>query len=186
MLDVVGTALKDVNTRYRKRRQHEQEEQKAAHVLAEQAARLQQRIKEGVWHDPRLDCVAGNGIMSELGVGDEWFGADDADAKLVTVEASSEPEHENEKEEKEKTPSNGRSDNLSRTEDSQPLDAMPIIILRGYEAKGGGAKREDLLNVISQWAAGLAEGQVRMSRYSRHDGKLTHLPLGCACYRRQR
>jgi hypothetical protein len=158
ILDVVGTSLKGVNTSYRKRQKREQEEEQAAKVLAEQTARIEARIREGIWHDPRLDCVAGNGIISELGVGDEWFGAADS-----YVEPSTNPATTNEKEVDNKVLQRESGDiSQAPTEEAQAIDAMPIVILRGFDSKGGGPRREELLNVISQWAAGLAEGQVSL------------------------
>jgi len=71
ILDVVGNALKDVST-------HAQEDQQEAVRHAEDKIRIAQEhedrrqlIMQGGWHDGRLDCIAGNGVMSELGFGEE-------------------------------------------------------------------------------------------------------------------
>ncbi len=72
-MEVVTHALNGVSS---SRRSTIQKQLKAAEELEMrrvQAARRQQAILEGTWHDGRLDCIAGNGIMSELGVGDELF-----------------------------------------------------------------------------------------------------------------
>lgn len=135
--------------------------------MAEEEERIKERIKNGIWHDPRLDCIAGNGIMSELGVGDEWLGAADADGQpaipastpVVAAERADKGDAEKEKEAKEKEePKEVKKEQPS--EDLQAVEAMPIVILKGFDSKGGGARREELLNVISQWAASLAEGHV--------------------------
>ncbi|KAJ6470268.1 hypothetical protein C8R47DRAFT_1298951 [Mycena vitilis] len=36
-----------------------------------------EKIRRGVFHDGRIDCVAGNGVMSELGIGDERMDEDE-------------------------------------------------------------------------------------------------------------
>ncbi|GJE86794.1 exonuclease [Phanerochaete sordida] len=155
ILEVVGTALRDVNADARKRRAKRQEEERVRAAFAEQEARVRERIRAGTWHDPRLDCVAGNGIMSELGVGDEWFGANDAEARpVVAAEGGEKGEGE------EKRPEGNGGERQERTEDAQTIETMPIVILRGFESKGGGARREEFLSVVSQWAASLVEGEV--------------------------
>ena len=113
-----------------------------------------EKIREGIWHDPRLDCIAGNGVISELGVGDESFGRDDADAKPIVVSDRELVKGENgkEKEMGEEKEKETRADEKKQTpsDDLQAIDAMPIVILKGFDSKGGGAKREELLTVVSQ------------------------------------
>ena len=115
---------------------------------------------EGIWHDGRLDCVAGNGVMSELGVGDEVFREDDAD-RLVKTQAQTDGE---------KRDANGNVEDVKRkqrsAEDLKAVEAMPVVILRNFGTRGGGEQREVLVNVLSQWAASVAENQVRLQRFS--------------------
>ena len=63
MLEVVGTGLRNVRSRQAKKLESIAQEieacdrEKISHSSREAAIRL------GIWHDGRLDCVAGNGIM---------------------------------------------------------------------------------------------------------------------------
>lgn len=103
--------------------------------------------------------------MSELGVGDELLGAADADTPRVTASAIAAEVGGNEKSEgQEQIPRVDDADEVSKKprseEDLQAIEAMPIVILKGFESKGGSARREELLDTMAQWAAGLAENQV--------------------------
>jgi len=71
MLDIVSSALKDVSAHGQRERKRAQEHAQDDILMAAAEARELQEIKLGIWHDGRLDCVAGNGIMSELGLGIE-------------------------------------------------------------------------------------------------------------------
>lgn len=113
----------------------------------------------GIWHDGRLDCVAGNGIMSELGFGDELLTDADMDAwhgnaKVMVMNAAAVENvgiASTEAEEKERK--------LRNVDDTQAVETLPIVVIRNYAAKGG-ANREELLSVLATWAASLAENQV--------------------------
>ncbi|KAI0818814.1 exonuclease [Irpex lacteus] len=165
VLDVVGTGLKGVNTTYRKNHKKQLERERLNQLQEAENAKIRQRIKDGTWHDGRLDCVAGNGVMSELGLGDEVLGEADKDAPRVVELASDEgqidektddAQHEKRKnEEAEDTRKKQRSE-----EDVHAIEAMPIVILKGFESKGGSARREELLNALATWVAALAENQV--------------------------
>ena len=100
------------------------------------------KIQRGEWHDGRIDCVAGNGIMSELGVGDERFGPDDADP--VDKEADSldsEIDDEN-----------------KPGGDLDAIKGLPVVVIRGFEDKVGG--KTELLDVVAQWATSLVDNRV--------------------------
>ena len=47
-----------------------------------------------------------------------------------------------------------------RSEDIQTIETMPVVIIKNFESKGGGARKEELLNVLATWAASIAENQV--------------------------
>ncbi|KAF7359414.1 Mitochondrial escape protein 2 [Mycena sanguinolenta] len=85
MLAVVRTALQSVNSSHQReanrqlRRQAQEEERERMNAVRSE------RIKNGTWHDGRLDCVAGNGVMAELGIGDELM-EDDGNVVLRRVE----------------------------------------------------------------------------------------------------
>ena len=100
------------------------------------------RIQRGEWHDGRLDCVAGNGVMSELGVGDERFGPDDADP--VDQDGHSlGPEVD-----RESKPGG----------DHDAIKGLPVVVIRGFEDKVGG--KSELLDVVAQWATSLVDNRV--------------------------
>ncbi|KAI0698509.1 RNA12 protein-domain-containing protein [Cytidiella melzeri] len=174
ILDVVGTGLKGVNTTYRKNYKRKLERERLAQLREAEDAKVRERIKEGIWHDPRLDAIAGNGVMSELGFGDEPMGEGDRDAPRVvevnvisdgrtegkeSAGAGAAEEERRQREEKSEMAEDARKKQLSE-EDLQAIEAMPILILKGFEVKGGSARREELLTSLAGWAAGLAENQV--------------------------
>lgn len=111
----------------------------------------QDRIRRGIWHDGRLDCVAGNGVMSELGIGDELFG--DADA-IVPKSTAATTEGENASHEKQGKATD--KEHQQSAADAQAVKALPVVIIRNYELKGN----EVVLKALAQWAASLAENKV--------------------------
>lgn len=152
ILTVVGTALKGVSSSHRaaikrkiKGAEHEQMEKEAE-------ARRRDQIRRGTWHDGRLDCVAGNGVMSELGIGDEMMVEGDGIGPVHLEERPGKRENGEELARKQRT-----------QEDMEAVGALPIVVIRNYAAKVG-SSREELLTVLAQWAATLAENQVRYCR----------------------
>ncbi|TCD65369.1 mitochondrial escape protein 2 [Steccherinum ochraceum] len=158
ILEVVGTGLRGVNTSYKKQHERELNERHVAELRRQDEARVQERIRNGIWHDGRLDCVAGNGVMSELGVGDELFDDHDVNGSVSTSSLSESFELQ------EKAEANGAAEESKRkqrsAEDLRAIEAMPVVVLRNFETKGGGEQRETLMNVLSQWAATVAENQI--------------------------
>ena len=114
-----------------------------------QEAHKRQAILNGTWHDGRLDCIAGNGIMSELGVGDELFDSDNG------IRAPSETS-QMDLEEQEKATRRQKT-----LEDLEAITALPIVVIRNFASNVGRATREEVLQVLAQWAATLAENHVR-------------------------
>ncbi|KAJ7697124.1 RNA12 protein-domain-containing protein [Mycena olivaceomarginata] len=103
-----------------------------------------ERIQRGTWHDGRLDCVAGNGIMAELGIGDERMGDDNV--VLPRIE-----------------PEGGREDVDTRRKQKSKAEiaaaeGLPIVVLRNFDARG--SSREEIYDVLAEWAAGLVENQL--------------------------
>ncbi|KAG2149305.1 RNA12 protein-domain-containing protein [Suillus clintonianus] len=155
ILEVTGTALKKVNHSLRASAQRTVKAAQDAEARQAEEARTRARIRAGTWHDPRLDCVAGNGIISELGVGDELL--DGADGEFTSFDAM----------EKDVGNSNGggekTSEELARqhrnAEDVQAVRTLPIVVIKNYAARGG-AYKEELLSVLAHWAASLAENQI--------------------------
>ncbi|KAI0797741.1 exonuclease [Abortiporus biennis] len=152
ILEVVGTGLRGVNTSYRKQHERDVKAEHTAELLHADELHVEEKIKKGIWHDPRLDCVSGNGVMSELGIGDELFTDLDIDQPLLNTNSENNREKEN---------GSGEERRKQRSaEDLQAIEAMPVVIIKGYESKGGDARRQDLLDVLSQWTATLVENQV--------------------------
>ena len=116
-----------------------------------QAASRQQAILEGTWHDGRLDCIAGNGIMSELGVGDELFDGE-------VTEHLQRYEESMQKNKDEQDHLNRRQKTLTEVE---VITSLPVVVIRNYAANFGSTTKEDLLVVLAQWAAKLVENRVR-------------------------
>lgn len=104
-------------------------------------------LRMGTWHDGRLDCVAGNGIMSELGIGDELFGERDVAGSLPVNVRSSDKEKQ------------GVTFAKERMTADVAVASLPIVVIKNYSTKIG-SSREELLGVLAQWAATLAENQV--------------------------
>ncbi|KAF7292929.1 hypothetical protein MIND_01192000 [Mycena indigotica] len=139
MLLIVRSAIKSVGGSHK--RDAERHAQRAAQKeeLAQANARRMERIQRGAWHDGRLDCVAGNGVMAELGVGDEAF--DDPDDLEVV--------HRKEVEKRTPYPK-GKAE-------LQALYSLPVVVIKHFE---GGSRREEIFDVLAEWAASLAELQL--------------------------
>ncbi|KIM87636.1 hypothetical protein PILCRDRAFT_815213 [Piloderma croceum F 1598] len=158
MLEVVGTALVGVSSSHRnaiqrKIKRQELEEEKRA----EEASRSE-RIRRGIYHDGRLDCVAGNGVMSELGFGDELMTSDDMEGKHEDAGEGLGGKTEGWEEivKKEELEERERKQDM---EDPQAVGALPIVVIRNFASKGG-ANRGELLTVLASWAATLTDNQV--------------------------
>lgn len=148
ILNVVGVALQGVSSLHRSaiRRQARNHEYEAIRQADE--LRQKDEIRRGTWHDGRLDCVAGNGIMSELGIGDELFDERDATGPMRYNDFGLHHERQEETLRRERT-----------VEDGESVASLPIVVMRNYSTKVGSG-REELLDVLAQWAAMLAENQI--------------------------
>jgi hypothetical protein len=146
ILEVVGTALRSVSSARRKQALYSHK--RATRVVEEEriTKQLQERIRRGVWHDPRMGAAVGGGVIAELGVGDEPFG--ERDEELVT--------HPHETDAPAPTTSKREGSN---SPDLQAVSILPIIALKNYTTGG----KEDVMGVFAKWAAALVEGQVRLS-----------------------
>jgi hypothetical protein len=146
ILNVVAVGLSRVATAHKSDKQRKVDREQRRREQETQSRIVAEKIDRGVWHDGRIDCVAGNGVMSELGVGDEPM---DASEEVVPINrASTEAKEE-------------KRENLSDT-DLDAVNAMPIVVIRNYSSKIG-ATREELLAVLASWAASLVENQVRVA-----------------------
>ncbi|TFK55018.1 hypothetical protein OE88DRAFT_1779208 [Heliocybe sulcata] len=150
VLEVTGTALRKVTASYRENIQRQVKNRQLEEQRQLEEERKRQRIQNGEWHDPRLDCIAGNGVMSELGIGDEPMEGD----RDPSAAAGDNEEEKQQKEEMKK-----ESERQQKSiEDVQAVEALPIVILKNFESKSGG--KEEVVGVLAQWAVALAEGQV--------------------------
>lgn len=155
---MTASGIARVNTAKRKQRDRARKRAHIEEIRKEDQAQTLVEIKKGRWHDGRLDCVAGNGVMSELGVGIESFAEEltsvtDVHNKLDTEMKEGRRERIEE--------SKRRQQN---TEDVESVESIPIVIIRGFESKTGGIGREDLLDVLTEWATHLVENKVNFSR----------------------
>jgi len=155
MLEVVGTALAGVSSSHRNAIQREIKRQEVEDAKKAEQASRSERIRRGVYHDGRLDCVAGNGVMSELGVGDELMTTDDMER--MHEDAGDKPADKDEAAKQEVVKERERK--LESMEDLQTVGALPIVVIRNFASKGG-ANREELLSVLASWTATLIENQV--------------------------
>lgn len=144
ILEVVGTALRSVSSARRKEvlRNHEY----ATRIMEEEriTKQVQERIRRGIWHDPRMGAVVGGGVIAELGVGDEPF--EKRDEELVTHSHGIEAP----------TPTTSKREGSNRP-DLQAVSILPVVVLKNYSTGG----KEEVTGVFAKWAAALVEGKVR-------------------------
>jgi hypothetical protein len=145
---VVTTGLTSVSSEHRAaiKRRIKREESQSSKEMFESSRRS--RILHGTWHDGRIDCVSGNGVMSELGIGDERIddemdGVGEEKVEVVTEETKKQEEEWKRKQRSE--------------EDLQAAGCLPIVVLKNYASKGG---KPEPLGVLAEWAADLARNQV--------------------------
>ncbi|KAJ7093140.1 RNA12 protein-domain-containing protein [Mycena epipterygia] len=147
MLSVVRTALKSVNSSHQRDVQRQIRREAQAEERARMATVQLEKIRRGTWHDGRLDCVAGNGVMSELGIGDELMDDDDpvVFARLDGEERKSQDEQDMKKKQKGKA-------------ELEAVRSLPIVVIKNFAARG--SNREEIYDVLAEWAATLAENQL--------------------------
>ena len=149
MLEVVGTGLRNVSSRQAKKleniAQGNEECNRANQINSEREA----AIRLGVWHDGRLDCVAGNGVMCELGIGDEYMGELDYDPVRSPDSAFERIAFSGNAEGK------GRENTVPKG--STAVETLPIVIIKNFATKRG---RDEVLTVMANWAASLVNNQV--------------------------
>ncbi|TFK42802.1 RNA12 protein-domain-containing protein [Crucibulum laeve] len=152
ILNVVATALKGVSSAHRAETQRQIRQHEQSDTIRADEERKREQLKRGTWHDGRLDCVAGNGIMSELGIGDEVID----NGEVIIASATQEEQWEKEERERQEKEAGRRQ---KTKEDMEAVNSLPIVVIRNFAAKVGGNK-EELLTVLAQWAAMLAENQI--------------------------
>lgn len=128
-------------------------------------------IKRGAWHDGRLDCVAGNGVMSELGLGEEPT----LDSDLYSLPTSPPLMDDNAPIDGEAVPPTAESlsaivlpqqdttkpkstdTDLDVDDEAEFIRTLPIIVLQNYAQKAG---KGDVWNVLAEWGTSLVENRI--------------------------
>ena len=146
ILEVVGTALRSVSSNRRKQALHSHRYATQMEKEKRTAEEVQDRLRRGVWHDPRMGAIVGGGAIAELGVGDEPFRVHDED--FVTHEHDTNLP----------TPPTSKPEG-GGTPDLHAVSTLPIVVLQNYTTGG----KEDVMDIFAKWAATLVEGQVRTS-----------------------
>lgn len=152
MLEVAGSALKAVSSSHRNEIEHRIHREALFEVQKQREDLRRERILQGTWHDGRLDAIAGNGIMSELGFGDELLTEKDGvpKAHMERIEL-----HEGFRKQE-----NAQKKSRRDSADLEMVESLPIVVVQNFEWKSGDNKAEELLDVISHWSASLVENQV--------------------------
>ncbi|OCF36360.1 exonuclease [Kwoniella heveanensis BCC8398] len=171
MLEIVGGALKDVSNNAQHAHQEEVQDAKTHAEALVEKERLRRLIARGGWHDGRLDCVAGNGAMSELGVGDEPYFESDLDVaspplmddtapikgEAVPPTAASLPMAQAPSAEEEAAKAAQAAATADLDAESEQIRSLPIVVLKNFAQK---TAKGDLWNVLAEWGASLVENKV--------------------------
>jgi hypothetical protein len=96
-------------------------------------------------HNGRLDCIAGNGVMSELGIGDEPSVQENHIDGSRAIQALRPAVRE----------LIGSASGPTRS----AVDALPIVIIKNYASKNS-RDREDVLEALAKWTSRLIEFKV--------------------------
>jgi hypothetical protein len=148
ILNVVAKGLKRVSDSHHADSRRKIDAERRREDILAQGRVLSDKITEGTWHDGRLDCVAGNGVMSELGIGDEIMDS----SSIISISQQDGAQEDAEKQDKREAETQADMDGVK---------ALPIVVIRNYSSKLG-ATREELLTILANWAASLVEGQVSL------------------------
>ncbi|KAJ7684746.1 RNA12 protein-domain-containing protein, partial [Mycena polygramma] len=146
MLAVVRTGLESVGSSRQQEVMREIRREAQAKERARMGAVKIEKIRRGVFHDGRIDCVAGNGVMSELGIGDERM--DDDDDVAFTQEAEKDRRLEDQ---------DTRKKQMGKAE-MEAVGSLPIVVVRNFAARG--SNREEIYDVLAEWVASLVENQL--------------------------
>lgn len=144
ILEVVGSGLKRASAHELKRTQDSINSAQEHKIRQYEENERRASLHRATWHDPRLDCVAGNGVMSELGIGDELMRPNDYD---LNPESSKEAV---------RTDGDGGNGVQKTTSEIQALQVLPIVVIKNFATKRG---KDDVLDVIANWAASLVNSK---------------------------
>ncbi len=167
MLTIIGKAMeRGQDFRTESARRDVQRQIDAAEVHA-QAITISSKIKRGIWHDGRLDCVAGNGVMSELGFGDEPMTENDA-LFAGDFDAGAQSEWGNK---------HGQYTSIRDSSSRNIVNSLPVVIIKNFASRNA-SSREELLVALANWAAELAKNKV--SSFNWELRPLIHTISDCA------
>ncbi|KAH7107757.1 exonuclease [Auriculariales sp. MPI-PUGE-AT-0066] len=154
MLQVVASGLQGVASAHTTdvKRQEERQRRRIAHE--EHRAELLERVERGAFHDGRIDCVAGNGVMSELGLGDEPVSEKDYDAKPPAPTVVNDEQGRMDQDVK-FLPAT-QQDRLSNVPEN--IKALPVIIIKNFAARD--VQRAEILDAIAEWTRTLVDNQI--------------------------
>lgn len=172
ILEIVGGALKDTSNHVREGHKQVRKDKEDEERMNEERRRRLDLIRRGAWHDGRLDCVAGNGIMSELGLGEEPT----LEGDLLALPASSPPPLMDDvapidgeavpptfESLASITPSASTETKKQQAKDAEVDDetefirTLPIVVLQNYAQKAG---KGDVWNVLAEWGTSLVENRI--------------------------
>lgn len=152
ILEVVANGLRRVGVA-----RHNEAERRIIHSYNKEQEALadaerREWIRRGVWHDGRLDCVAGNGVISELGVGIERFGEDDEEPKY---------QERYDDVDKGMTRTSKLYDRARRGGfgNEKDVEDLPVVVIKNFGADAKSGKVE-VVTALAEWASDLVSNRV--------------------------
>ncbi|CED82195.1 Mitochondrial escape protein 2 [Phaffia rhodozyma] len=172
ILDLVSSALKHVSEDSTLERTSGVKRKELCALRESERTELAERLKRIGWHDGRLDDLAGNGIMSELGYGIERLLPTDVPTEedalflsLSTVGSTtlgsplgqalpsslSSPTAVAMEAQKEK-------DRIQLESENDSINSLPVVVLKNFASKGD--RKPELWSTIAEWSASLVENRI--------------------------
>lgn len=163
VLAVVTSALSSLSASHLRAREKEIEREERRRLDELETEERREAIRHGTWHNGRIDCIAGNGVISELGVDIERFDGDYEDEEKTRSTGEKE----------------GQRQNLRTREDIHGVRALPIVVLKNFSLRSKASPTKDeVLEVLAQWIAALVERKV--CNRSSQEYSLTKNHLDCS------
>ncbi|EJD53233.1 exonuclease [Auricularia subglabra TFB-10046 SS5] len=154
MLQVVTAGLQGATSQHDKKVHKRERADKVRQQQDEHEREVVARIKRGAYHDGRIDCIAGNGVMSELGLGDEPMLEQDYDAE-PKVQPAVEDQQMLLDQETQLVPVENKSKYESVPEN---VKALPVVVIKNFAARG--AQKEEIVDALAEWASALVDNQI--------------------------
>ncbi|BEJ12329.1 hypothetical protein CspHIS471_0207890 [Cutaneotrichosporon sp. HIS471] len=165
ILDIVANALKEVSSHAREDRVAAEQHERNKVSLAADREKRQRMVEQGTWHDGRLDCVAGNGPISELGFGIEEMTENDVSGVApllgstapITGEAVPPTGSSIAFDKEIKAATQSDRPDVDVDSDAELIKTLPVVVLRNFAFKPA---RGELWSVLAEWGASLIENKV--------------------------